>query len=357
MLTPGERILSKQQVAQFGGHRGIDAMLGRDHPTGTGGNPTRQQERTRQGHQAFASGGIVGTITDLGKKAASAVGGGLDWAKNLVVGGLQAAARKAIESLVRPLINSIPGGGVGSLLKGLSNKALSGMLGFLGGEDKKAAGGPGVQKALSWARTQNGLPYQWAGNGNPSWDCSGLTSAIESVIRGEKPHRRWATGSFSGASAPSGWVRNLNSPYMIGITNAGVGHTAGTIGGVNVESRGGDGVIIGKGARGYNDALFRDRYGFLPATKFDSGGLLQPGQLGANYGRRPERVLTPDHTAKLDALLASGTAGGGITVENLNVIVEGNFDITDHAAMKRAAEAMAPAIVKSVREYDRSRAR
>ncbi len=95
---------------------------------------------------------------------------------------------------------------------------------------------------MSWVKTQDGLPYQWAGNGNPSWNCSGLMSAIESVIRGERPHRRWATGSFSGNTAPSGWVRNLNSPFMIGITNAGVGHTAGTLGGMNVELSGGRGV-------------------------------------------------------------------------------------------------------------------
>jgi hypothetical protein len=36
---------------------------------------------------------------------------------------------------------------------------------------------------------------------------------------------------------------------MIGITNNGVGHTAGTLAGVNVESRGGRGVVVGSGAR------------------------------------------------------------------------------------------------------------
>ncbi|MGI5041727.1 hypothetical protein ACM9HB_35435, partial [Streptomyces sp. JAC128] len=97
-------------------------------------------------------------------------------------------------------------------------------------------GGKGFKAALSWARTQAGKAYQWGGNGDPSWDCSGLVSAIESVIRGQKPHRRWATGSFSGAAAPAGWVLGARSPYMIGITNAGVGHTAGTLNGVNVES-------------------------------------------------------------------------------------------------------------------------
>ncbi|NJP75688.1 hypothetical protein, partial [Streptomyces sp. C1-2] len=92
--------------------------------------------------------------------------------------------------------------------------------------------------------------------GNPSWDCSGFVSAIESVIRGQSPHRRWATGAFSGATAPPGWVLNKRSPYMIGITNSGVGHTAGTLNGVNVESRGGDGIVVGGRARSYRDGLF-----------------------------------------------------------------------------------------------------
>lgn len=353
MLTPGERILSTPQVAHLGGHKAIDAMLGKRETTGTGGNPTRQQERTRQGAQAFASGGIVGTITDLGKKAVGTVGSGLDWAKGLVVGGLKAAAQKAIASIIRPLINAIPGGGVGSLLKGLSNKALSGMLSFLGGEDKKATGGPAVQKALAWAKTQNGLPYQWGGNGNPSWDCSGLVSAVESVIRGERPHRRWATGSFSGSSGPSGWVRNLNSPYMIGITNAGVGHTAGTIGGVNIESRGGDGVVIGKRARGYNDSLFTSRWGFQPATKFDTGGLLQPGAtMAVNGTRQPERILSAEHTARLDAILDNAAAmSGGVTV-NMSVNC---LTMPSPAERKQFAEGMAKEFNEALRNWNRRR--
>ena len=265
MLTPGERILSKQQVAQLGGHRGIDAMLGQDRPTKTGGNPTQQEERRREqaGGQHFASGGIVGSITS---GIGNVLGSAYDWAKDLVIGGLKTAAQKALSSLVRPLINQIPGSGIGGLMRGLANKAVDGMLSWFGNEDKKAVGGPAVQRALSWAKSQGGKPYQWAGNGNPSWDCSGFMSAIESVIRGEHPHRRWATGAFVGNSGPSGWVRDLKSPFMIGITNAGVGHTAGTLAGVNVESSGGAGVHYGKTARGYNDRLFTSQWGFAPAA-------------------------------------------------------------------------------------------
>jgi phage-related protein len=712
MLTPGERILSNQQVAQLGGHRGIDAMLGKDRPTKTGGNPTSQQERKRQqATQGFGNGGIIGTI---GSAIGGAVSSAASWTKDLVLGGLKAAAQKALSALVRPLINQIPGSGIGNLMRGLSNKAVDGMLGWFGSEDKKAVGGPAVQRAMSWVKTQNGLPYQWAGNGNPSWDCltlssvittpeghkalrdvhpgmqvmayqdgklvsskvlakwntgeqelfkvrtrnrtirataghrvlvaapiarpmadtservsmakwgtewkhvrdlttsdylitytgspkeggeevpedlawlmglwladgsvhesggiricvyddladkamavlrkhapdrkvshhprhgvmvsdiqrtrwmirngfcgkshertippvvmewsesaqtaflngyadgdgsyknggtfettelieykatsreliegiremhlrrgdrvsitntqhrtkdvfiggkkvqnarpihgtnvapgrganqstgaghrpgllrlmgelraenmsvqkvlavepdgveetwdievedshsfvsdglishncSGLMSAIESVIRGEKPHRRWATGSFSGSSGPAGWVRNLNSPFMIGITNAGVGHTAGTIGGMNVESSGGAGVHMGKSARGYNDPLFTSRWGFAPAAKFDSGGLLTQGAtMAVNGTGRPERVLSADHTARLDAMLATSSSGG-VTIENITV--SGTFDFSSPASRRAAANAMVAEMKEAIRLYDKARAR
>jgi phage-related protein len=356
MLTPGERILSNQQVTQLGGHRGIDAMLGKDQPTKTGGNPSRQQERQREqaGQQHFGSGGIIGKVTS---GIGNAVSGAYDWAKDVVVGGLKKAAQAAINNLVRPLINQIPGNGVGSLLKGLANKAVDGMMGWFGNEDKKAVGGPAVQRALSWVKTQDGKKYQWAGNGNPSWDCSGLMSAIESVIRGQKPHRRWATGAFVGNNGPAGWVRNLNSPFMVGITNAGVGHTAGTLAGMNVESSGGRGVHMGKSARGYRDSMFTSRWGFAPAAKYDSGGLLQPGAtMAVNRTGRPERVLDARQTAMFEALV-HGAGGGASSVTIENITVSGTFDFSSPAERKRVAVALADDVKEALRRLDNSRRR
>lgn len=353
MLTPGERILSNQQVASLGGHRGIDAMLGKDKPTKTGGNPSRQEERARYqgGTQHYGSGGIIGKVTS---GIGGAVSGAYDWAKDVVVGGLKKAAQAAINSLVRPLINQIPGSGVGSLLKGLSNKAVDSMLGWFGAEDKKATGGPAVQRALSWVKTQDGKPYQWGGNGNPSFDCSGLMSAIESVIRGQKPHRRWATGAF-GASAPSGWVRNLNSPFMIGITNAGVGHTAGTLAGMNVESSGGRGIHMGKSARGYNDPMFTSRWGFAPAAKYDSGGLLAKGAtMAVNNTGRPERILDPRQTELFEQLVAR--SGGGGTQVALNLTVN-CATLPSQSERRRFATMMAEDTKEALRKLDNSRRR
>lgn len=353
MLTPGERILSNQQVAALGGHRGIDAMLGKDRPTGTGGNPTSQQERKRhQATQGFGDGGIIGKVTS---SIGGAISSAASWTKDLVIGGLKSAAQKALSALVRPLINQIPGSGIGNLMRGLANKAVDGMLGWFTTEDKKAVGGPGVQRALSWVKTQDGKPYQWGGNNNPSFDCSGLMSAIESVIRGESPHRRWATGAFSGSSGPAGWVRNLNSPFMIGITNAGVGHTAGTLAGMNVESSGGRGVHMGKSARGYNDPLFTSHWGFKPATQFDSGGLLAQGAtMAINNTGRPERILDPRQTAMFEALV-NGTKGPAGDNYHIQLTVQ-TTTIPSPSELRRFTDTIAPAMVKSIRSYDRGRA-
>lgn len=152
----------------------------------------------------------------------------------------------------------------------------------------------GGGSGLAWARTQVGKPYQWGGDGNPSWDCSGFMSAIESVMRGQSPHRRWATGAFSGTTAPPGWVLGARAPFMIGITNAGVGHTAGTLDGTNVEMST-VGARVGGGARGYNDPLFGSHYGLV---SYDRGGWLMPGRTVAYNGTgRPERVLGPHDRA------------------------------------------------------------
>jgi hypothetical protein len=204
-------------------------------------------------------GGAIGGAADL-------VGKGLGKVKDLALGGVAKAAEAAAKP-IRALIDKIPGGksGFGQLATAVPKGILNGVLDAIRSRESSELGGANVAGALKWARTQAGKRYQWGGNGNPSWDCSGFMSAIESVIRGQRPHRRWSTHAFAGGATPPGWKRSLKAPFMIGITHAGVGHTAGTLGGVNVESRGGDGVVVGKRARGYRDPLFSSWYGFAPS--------------------------------------------------------------------------------------------
>ncbi|MEV8465158.1 hypothetical protein AB0470_37160, partial [Streptomyces griseosporeus] len=272
-------------VAKSRGAQGVKAALA---PV-FGGNPNTPTDRSLRYSgggvlQSFKDGGIFGwigkglnAVAGVGSAAWNKIKEGASWLGDTI----EASARAGIKNVVDPLLKSFPGmdTGFGQMIRRIPTRIIDALFGYSKEADDKGAGGlggPRIQAALKWARTQAGLPYQWAGNGNPSWDCSGFMSAIESVIRGQKPHRRWATMAFSGKTAPPGWVYHGNSPFRIGITNAGVGHTAGTLGGVNVESRGGDGVVVGSRARSYKDSLFTSWYGFEPG-KYDSGGYLQPG--------------------------------------------------------------------------------
>ncbi|WP_435239556.1 phage tail tape measure protein [Streptomyces sp. YPW6] len=231
--------------------------------------------------EGFAKGGIFDWVKGAASKGVDLAKSGVSWLKD----GIKASAVAGLNTVVKPLLNKISGSAslYRDMIRGVPERIIKEIVGYSGKADAKleasGIGGGTFKKALGWARTQNGLPYQWGGNGNPSWDCSGFMSAIESVIRGQSPHRRWATGAFSGATAPAGWVLGARSPFQIGITNSGVGHTAGTINGVNVESRGGDGVIVGPGARSYKSSLFTHRYG-LKVKGYATGGRPRRGEIG-----------------------------------------------------------------------------
>lgn len=326
------------KIAASGGSQAVKAALA---PV-FGGNPRTHTDTSLKYAgggvvQSFADGGIFGWIgkglnkvAGVGSDVWNAIKKGASWLGDT----LESSARAGVKHVVDPLLSKFPGmdTGFGKLIRHIPDKIIDALFGYSKDADKKGAGGlggPRIQAALKWAKTQSGLPYQWAGNGNPSWDCSGFMSAIESVIRGQKPHRRWATAAFSGKTAPPGWVYHGNSPFKIGITNAGVGHTAGTLGKTNVESRGGAGVIVGAGARGYKDSLFTSWYGFKPGS-YDSGGYLQPGMnLAFNGTGRPEPVFT---TAQANALSSLAARSAQQQLGDLSVSVfVGNEQITDIA--------------------------
>lgn len=294
------------RLAKSGGASGVRRELA---PL-LGGNPHTPTDRTLR----YADGGIFGWIgkgvsalSGAGSAAWNGIKKGAAWLADT----LEASAHAGVSKVVNPLLNQFPGidTGIGKMLRRIPDRMLDSLFGYSKDADKKGAGGiggPKIQSALRWAKSQAGKPYIWGGVGPEGFDCSGFMGAIENVIRGLKPNsRRWATGAFSGKTSPPGWVLHGNSPFRVGITNAGVGHTAGTLGKTNVESRGGTGVIVGNGARGYNDKLFTSWYGFQPG-KYDAGGFLQPGfSLAYNGTGRPEPVLTG---AQWNSVVAGGDA-------------------------------------------------
>jgi hypothetical protein len=302
---------SMNALARSRGAQGIKAALA----PAFGGNPRTSTDTTLR----YADGGIFGWIGNAASKVAGAgsaawngIKKGASWLKDT----LEASARAGVRNVVDPLLRSFPGmdTGFGKLVRSIPNSIVDALFGYSKEADKKGGGGvggPKVQGALRWAKAQAGKPYLWGGVGPTGFDCSGFMGAIENVLRGQKPNsRRWATGAFSGNTAPPGWVKNGNSPFRVGITNAGVGHTAGTLGKTKVESRGGAGVVVGAQARGYNDRLFPDWYGFQPG-KYDSGGYLQPGlNLAYNGTGRPEPVFTAAQSNALTSMAGRGGSSG-----------------------------------------------
>lgn len=239
----------------------------------------------------FAFGGIIGrfvkgvrdfTIGNVGRAAKGLL--------DRILGGTVPGS-----GIFRDVVAAIPAWIKDNILKWVSTKIDAGV------------GGPRVQRALRFARAQAGKPYVWGGVGPGGYDCSGLMSAIVNVIRGRNPYRRlFTTFSFTGAAnGPVGFRRNLRSGFVVGVTNAGVGHMSGTLGGVNVESRGSAGVVVGPRARGASNSLYSMRYGL----KFDQGGYLPPGlSMVLNGTRKPEPVFT---NAQLSSIL-SGASGGSV---------------------------------------------
>lgn len=293
LLSHNEHVWTAKEVRGAGGHGAVEtlrAMAARGGLAFAKGGAVIPR---------FAEGGIVDWLSGAAKKIGSAV---LTGAEFLTSPGK--AWDKATE-FIRDKLKGLSGNkwvqAISQfpikMLKALKDKVLGAAQGMLGGGSAKGS----VGAALSFARSQAGKPYQWGGAGNPSWDCSGFMSGIQKVIQGLSPKGRlWSTFSFQGDAAPAGWKRNLRSPFMIGITNRGVGHTAGTLAGVNVESRGGDGVIVGRRARGYSSSLFQTRYGFAPALKgFALGGMAQIGETAWVGERGPELMQVTNRGTRI----------------------------------------------------------
>ncbi|GAA3077794.1 hypothetical protein [Streptosporangium carneum] len=256
---------------------------------------------------AFARGGIV---PFAGRYAfGGIIGKFIQGVKDFTIGNVAKGAR----TLLDKVLGVIPGAGmIRDVIAGIPSWIKDSVVNWVKakvGIDGGGTGGPGVQKALAFARAQAGKPYLWGGVGPGGYDCSGFISALVNVIKGRNPYSRlFTTFSFTGGNqGPQGFVRNLRSGMMVGVTNAGVGHMAGTLGGVNVESRGSAGVVVGPAARGFNNGLFPMRYGL----KFDSGGVMPPGH-GAYYNGtgKPEYVFTQRQMASM---------GGTIVIQKLEL--------------------------------------
>lgn len=192
---------------------------------------------------------------------------------------------------------------------------------------------PGLAGAAAWAQSQVGKPYIWGGVGPDGYDCSGFMSAITNYIQGRPLYqRRFATGSM-----PAGVFEKGPGAFSVAWFKGNPGHTAGTLNGMNVESRGGKGVVTGASARGATNSLFNsgiyhlpgfakggrigdapfdlmDKRGkafnpaLAPGLLFDSGGYLPPGMSTVvNNTKQPEPVFAPNDWKTMRSFVKSST--------------------------------------------------
>jgi phage-related protein len=276
ILHPNEHVWTSREVAAAGGHDAVARMRSQAL------RGERVRTYGRRGGRFDEGGGILGTGIggDFGPDLVpdGIVKNAIGKLKDVVLGGVYKvisgpinSAVKSAQSAVRAIIPGSPE--METAAQGIPRKMADMVLDWIKTNDvAPTMAGGSVEAALTWAKSQVGKPYQWGGVGPSGYDCSGFMSAIQNVIMGGKIHQRqWATAAFSGSVAPSGWKRSEKAPFMVGITNAGVGHTAGTLNGINVESSGGVGVRVGGNARGYNNNMFTDWYGYTP-SKAAKGG-------------------------------------------------------------------------------------
>lgn len=155
---------------------------------------------------------------------------------------MNAAARGGGVAGVRRAFSAILGGDAGVNAAGKAQGFATG--GVLSIEQQ--------QNAQRWARRHDTASYQMGAVGPSKFDCSGFMSALTHVLKNEYPYARiGSTATFPWTSA--GFKPGAGQFSVASTKNfagSGVGHMAGTLGGLNVESRAGDGVVLGDLARG-----------------------------------------------------------------------------------------------------------
>lgn len=151
-----------------------------------------------------------------------------------------------------------------------------------------------LDRTATFLSRESGKAYQYGGVGNPSWDCSGFTSAAYALMRGLNPYQRWFTteSDFRALGFVAGL--NPNAVLNLGVMNGGGGmssHMAGTLNGIPFES-GSNGVRYGNGALGANDPSLPNRW-HLPNE------LASPPIVLGNYTSAP-RVMTESDRIDLE---------------------------------------------------------
>jgi SLT domain-containing protein/phage-related protein len=283
-LSNGEHVWTAAEVSAAGGHGAVASLRSQ----ALGGGPVR-----KMGSTAFASGGGVeidptqapgnGTQGVAGTASAPSTGTPADLA-NLALGSIAPVANPMLDKIAQQGKDLVDGMIPGTpALESADNGMIDGMISSVeawitANDISFVIGGANDAAAQAWADSQVGKPYVLGGDFVNGIDCSEYQSGIARAILGQTPAPWFTTFAFVGSTAPEGFEEGLEAPYMVGVTNVGVGHMAGTLNGTNYEATP-PAVRSGPSARGYNDSMFSAQYGFRPSIESSVGGVTDANHL------------------------------------------------------------------------------
>lgn len=156
----------------------------------------------------------------------------------------------------------IPGFSLGGIAFRHLRKAAG--LHFANGGATDGSSQAAITRALSWASSLNGQPYNAQG-----WlDCSGFISGVYDMLLGRSPHREFTTVDNFRAL---GFIPGRGGIMDIGVTPlpGNAGHMAATLAGHRLESGGPhDNIMVDGSAVGADSGQFSDHY-YLPGELFN----------------------------------------------------------------------------------------
>jgi hypothetical protein len=125
-----------------------------------------------------------------------------------------------------------------------------------------------LKRAREFAKKQRGDKYKLGKAGPDHFDCTGVISACYHALVGHSntTQRLFFTGNMATVLPTLGFKPGMGDPndFVVGFSTKAelgmdYGHTAGSLGGLNVESRGGKGVLVGPTARSPGMKMFKHK--------------------------------------------------------------------------------------------------
>lgn len=180
-----------------------------------------------------------------------------------------------------------------------------------------------VVPGKAFAQSMDPAQYLMGGFSKSAIDCSGMVAATINDALGLDPFGagRMSTVNEGAWLTARGARPGLGGPGDISVGwfdrgGGANGHTALTLGdGTNVESRSGDGVVVGGDAAGANDPMF-DQHMHIPAELLrggDMGGPASAGGAPSGGGSSPSGAGgSAPGASGAGGILASGNAAGGV---------------------------------------------